>query len=150
MESLKGSSTAVFGASMWNDYQTLYSKDIDTLPRMAVSGTAPSILPNRLSWYFDLRGPSIHIDTACSSSMVAMDLACQSLWNGSATAVSAFLSQPLISLVSSDECAHASVGTCSRHEPTPYSRELDIPLQHGLPVPGQFMLQLRFSSQRVR
>ncbi len=91
VEKLKGSATAVFGASMWSDYLGLYSKDIDNLPRMAVSGTAPSILPNRLSWYFDLHGPSIHIDTACSSSMVAMDLACQTLCNGSATAVSVMM-----------------------------------------------------------
>ncbi|KAI0119752.1 hypothetical protein F4814DRAFT_458905 [Daldinia grandis] len=86
VENLKGSNTAVFGASFWSDYLGLYSKDIDNLPSMGVSGIASSIIPNRLSWYFDFHGPSVHIDTACSSSMVAMDLACQSISNGSATA----------------------------------------------------------------
>lgn len=96
VEQLKGSDTAVFGASMSSDYLKMHAKDPDDLPRMAVSGTALSILPNRLSWYFDLKGPSVHIDTACSSSMVAMDLACQSLYNHSASAVGACPSKTII------------------------------------------------------
>lgn len=45
-------------------------------------GTAVSMLANRISWFYDLRGPSIALDTACSSSMVAFHLACQSLRAG--------------------------------------------------------------------
>lgn len=37
---------------------------------------------NRISHFFDLRGPSFTVDTACSSSMVALHVACQSLRNG--------------------------------------------------------------------
>lgn len=37
---------------------------------------------NRISHFFDLRGPSFTVDTACSSSLVALHLACQSLRNG--------------------------------------------------------------------
>ncbi|XXH03794.1 hypothetical protein Hte_010200 [Hypoxylon texense] len=82
---LKGSRTAVFGASMTDDYSRMQSKDPDSVVQMAATGTAASILPNRISWYFDLRGPSVHVDTACSSSLVALDLACQSLQTGSAS-----------------------------------------------------------------
>ncbi|KAF1998108.1 polyketide synthase PksD [Amniculicola lignicola CBS 123094] len=82
VEEASGSRTAVFTASMADDYCRILSKDPDTSPRTTITGIAPSILSNRLSWYFDLRGPSVHIDTACSSSMVAMDLACQNLRNG--------------------------------------------------------------------
>lgn len=87
IESLKGSQTSVFGASMSDDYNRLIAKDPEAAPRMAVVGSAASILPNRISWYFDLLGPSVHIDTACSSSMVAVDLAVQSLRNGDAKQV---------------------------------------------------------------
>lgn len=87
METLRGSRTAVFSASMSDDYTRMLSKDPDVFPRMAVTGIALSILPNRISWYFDWRGPSVHIDTACSSSMTAVDLACQSLRSGDSTMV---------------------------------------------------------------
>ncbi|KAI0025053.1 hypothetical protein F4780DRAFT_768373 [Xylariomycetidae sp. FL0641] len=85
VESLRGSRTAVFAASMSDDYTRMLSKDPDRMPRQAIMGTALSMLPNRLSWYFDLTGPSVHVDTACSSSMVALDLACQSLHNQDAS-----------------------------------------------------------------
>jgi acyl transferase domain-containing protein len=87
MEGLKGSRTAVFGASMSDDFNKIVAKDPDNRPRSAVTGTAHSILPNRLSWFFDLTGPSVHVDTACSSSLVAVDLACQCLHSGTANMV---------------------------------------------------------------
>lgn len=65
----------------------MIAKDPDQAPQMVSTSTSPSIQANRLSWYFDLRGPSIHVNTACSSSMIAMDLACQSLRNGQSSMV---------------------------------------------------------------
>lgn len=79
MERLAGTDTAVFSGSMSYDYMNIVSKDPDRSPVNTATGTTSSILANRLSWYFDLRGPSIQVDTACSSSMTAVDLACQSL-----------------------------------------------------------------------
>src|SRR5262249_21718145 len=48
-------------------------------------GAAHSIAANRLSYFFDFRGPSVAVDTACSSSLVALHLACRSLWSGEST-----------------------------------------------------------------
>lgn len=75
----------MYEASFTDDYSRMLAKDPDRYPRGTIMGTAPSILANRLSWYFDLVGPSMHVDTACSSSLVALDLACQSLRNGDAS-----------------------------------------------------------------
>ncbi|KAI8626581.1 hypothetical protein F5Y19DRAFT_446210 [Xylariaceae sp. FL1651] len=85
MENLRRSRTAVFSASMTDDYSRMVSKDPENTSRMAITGTFSSILPNRVSWFFDLLGPSVHVDTACSSSLVAVDLACQSLACGDAS-----------------------------------------------------------------
>lgn len=90
MDTLRGSRTAVIATSFTDDYSAMQMKDPDTAPRQIATGTQPSILPNRISWYFDLRGPSVHIDTACSSSMVALDLACKIIRSGDATAVGYF------------------------------------------------------------
>ncbi len=48
----------------------------------SLTGTASSIVANRLSYLFDLRGPSLAIDTACSSSLTAVHLACRGLAAG--------------------------------------------------------------------
>ncbi|KAI0157191.1 hypothetical protein GGR52DRAFT_582973 [Hypoxylon sp. FL1284] len=85
MEDLRGSRTAVFTGSMSDDYVRLLAKDPDTMPRTTITGTSPSILANRISWFFDLQGPSINVDSACSTSMMALDLAFQALNNGSAS-----------------------------------------------------------------
>jgi polyketide synthase 12 len=48
----------------------------------ASTGNAFSIAANRISYLFDLHGPSLAVDTACSSSLVAVHLACESLRRG--------------------------------------------------------------------
>jgi acyl transferase domain-containing protein/NADPH:quinone reductase-like Zn-dependent oxidoreductase/acyl carrier protein len=48
------------------------------------TGGSSSIAANRISYCFDLRGPSVAVDTACSSSLVAIHMACESLWRGEA------------------------------------------------------------------
>ncbi|KAI0506256.1 hypothetical protein F5B22DRAFT_650963 [Xylaria bambusicola] len=85
MHQLKGSSTAVFVGCMSFDYQFTAIRGIESLPQYHATGTAASILANRLSYFYDWRGPSVAIDTACSSSLVALHQAVSALRNGEAT-----------------------------------------------------------------
>lgn len=87
IETLRGSRTGVFAGSMSDDFTRLMAKDPDTMPRTAITGTSPSLLANKVSWFYDLNGPSMHIDSACSSSLTALDLACQSVRNGNSSQV---------------------------------------------------------------
>lgn len=64
---------------MFHDYQDMLLKDIDNLPRYFLTGNAPAMTANRLSHFFDLRGPSVSVDTACSTAITALHMACQSL-----------------------------------------------------------------------
>lgn len=79
-ERVRGSKTGVFVGLCNVDYLRL----IAGAPPRGATGTAQSIVANRLSYQFDLRGPSMVVDTACSSSLVAVALACDSLTSGSA------------------------------------------------------------------
>ncbi|KAI2635278.1 hypothetical protein GGS21DRAFT_489941 [Xylaria nigripes] len=84
-EDIRGSNMGVFVGLMGEDYSSIAGRDIQNIPRYLASGTARSILSNRLSYVFDLHGPSMTIDTACSSSLVALHQAVQSLRTGEST-----------------------------------------------------------------
>ncbi|TGJ87999.1 hypothetical protein E0Z10_g779 [Xylaria hypoxylon] len=86
IESLKGSRTAVFAASSSDGYYMMSARDTEGLVRPTISGWAKTMLANRVSWYFDLKGPSVHIDTACSGSMSALHMACETLQTRGASA----------------------------------------------------------------
>lgn len=81
VERLAGTSTGVFLGIYNNDYAWLQSDAPEDLDVYAATGGGQGIAANRLSYLLDLRGPSIAIDTTCSSSLVAVHLACQSLRN---------------------------------------------------------------------
>src|SRR4051812_24725768 len=83
-ERIAGTSTGVFVGISTLDYGGIQT---GTTERRSINaytnlGLALCIAANRLSYLFDLHGPSLAVDTACSSSLVATHLACQSIWNG--------------------------------------------------------------------
>jgi len=80
--SLRRSQTGVFAGACVSEYGYLASTDLGQVDAWTNTGGALSIIANRLSYFLDLRGPSIAVDTACSSSLVAVHLACQSLRMG--------------------------------------------------------------------
>ncbi|KIX96006.1 uncharacterized protein Z520_08261 [Fonsecaea multimorphosa CBS 102226] len=78
-ESLKGSDTSCYVGCFTRDFHEMQMRDAEASATYAVTGTGFSLLSNRVSWFFDLRGPSLTLDTACSSSLVGLHLACQGL-----------------------------------------------------------------------
>ncbi|KAI1076749.1 hypothetical protein F5B20DRAFT_583920 [Whalleya microplaca] len=86
VENIQGSKTGVFVGLMNEDYSSIIGRDLQNVPTYFASGTARSIMANRLSYFFDLHGPSMVIDTACSSSLVALHQAVTSLRDGESCA----------------------------------------------------------------
>src|SRR5579875_6646 len=82
LERLAGSKTAVFvGISSWEySFAQVNFRDRAAIDAYTNTGGALSIAANRISYCFDLRGPSAAVDTACSSALVAVHLACKSIW----------------------------------------------------------------------
>ncbi|EAW10019.1 non-reducing polyketide synthase pyr2 [Aspergillus clavatus NRRL 1] len=79
MDALHGSMTGVFCGTLRNDYSQLQAMDPQAFPAYVVTGNSLSIMANRVSYYFDWRGPSMAVDTGCSSSLLAVHLAVEAL-----------------------------------------------------------------------
>ena len=86
VEQLAGEQVSVFVGISSFDYAVagLSSEDRGVIGPYSNTGGSSSIAANRISYCFDLRGPSVAVDTACSSSLVAVHMACESIWNGNA------------------------------------------------------------------
>src|SRR5580658_1528570 len=80
--SMRGSRCGVYVGLSSVDYAYRRADDLGAIDSTTMTGNAGSIAANRLSYVFDLRGPSMTIDTACSSSLVAFHQACQSIRAG--------------------------------------------------------------------
>ncbi|KAF4624686.1 hypothetical protein G7Y89_g13484 [Cudoniella acicularis] len=79
LSDLANSKTSVHVRSFTREYETILLRDVEKQAQYMATGTGTAMLANRLSWFFNLVGPSISIDTACSSSLLALHLACQSI-----------------------------------------------------------------------
>jgi acyl transferase domain-containing protein/NADPH:quinone reductase-like Zn-dependent oxidoreductase/acyl carrier protein len=79
---LAGSDCAVYVGISGLDYGMRALDDLSVVDAYSMTGNTLSIAANRLSYVFDLRGPSMAVDTACSSSLVALHQACRGLRDG--------------------------------------------------------------------
>lgn len=79
LEKLRGSDTAVYVGTMNVDYHDTLLRDLNTIPTYLATGTNRAIISNRLSYFFDWHGPSMTIETACSSSLIAVHQGVQAL-----------------------------------------------------------------------
>lgn len=80
-EALAGSRTGVFVGAMWSLYQ-LYGAEATARGTPDIASSSFASIANRLSWFLDLRGPSMTVDTMCSSSLTALHLALAALRRG--------------------------------------------------------------------
>ncbi|MFI2233147.1 polyketide synthase Pks13 [Nocardia testacea] len=89
---LRGESVGVYIGTSTNDFQLIAAMSLgETDPNVPASaeaykimGSASSIIANRVSYFYDFRGPSVAVDTACSSTLVAVHQAVQALRAGDA------------------------------------------------------------------
>jgi 6-methylsalicylic acid synthase len=114
--SLAGSDAGVFIGVGSDDYGRRLLEDIPTIEAWTGIGSSYCGVPNRVSYAFDLRGPSMAIDTACSASLVAVHLACQSLRAGESSLALAggvlIMSGPGLTVVLDAAGAMAPDGRC--------------------------------------
>ena len=82
--SVSGTDTAVFVGAASPDAGTSHSDDVCVTTPYSMTGTNLSIISNRISYIYNFHGPSMTIDTACSSAMYALHQACQALVSGQA------------------------------------------------------------------
>ena len=84
-EAMAGSDCAVFVGVASGDYGDRTVDDLNIIDAYSATGNTASIASNRISYLYDLRGPSMSIDTACSSSLVALHQACNAIQSGDAS-----------------------------------------------------------------
>ncbi|TIC96982.1 Compactin diketide synthase mokB [Colletotrichum higginsianum] len=82
LEDVSGTQTSCYIGTFTNDFVNLQAQSNEAPSIYHATGLSSSLASNRLSWFYNLKGPSITIDTACSSSLTAFHLACQSIRSG--------------------------------------------------------------------
>ncbi|KAI1738583.1 putative polyketide synthase [Xylaria scruposa] len=82
LSSWRGSNFGCYIGCFGEDWQDLNAKETQHSGGYRGTGYGDFVLGNRISYEFDLRGPSMTVKTACSSSMVCLDLACEAIRNG--------------------------------------------------------------------
>jgi hypothetical protein len=83
MHKIRGSKTAVYTATFSHDYEIVQFRDPDNMSYYHANGVQITAA-SRISYFYDLRGQSISMDTACSGTGTALHLACQALKSGEA------------------------------------------------------------------
>lgn len=75
IKKLKGTNTGIYIGDVVNEYRKLVSE----VSPLAVIGNISPFIASRVSYFYDLHGPTVNISTTCSTSLVAVHLACQAL-----------------------------------------------------------------------
>ncbi|NXC72710.1 FAS synthase, partial [Anhinga anhinga] len=79
---LRGTDTGVWVGTSGGEAGEVYSRDPESLLGYSLTGCQRGMLANRLSYFYDFKGPSLTVDTACSSSLVALENAYKAVLHG--------------------------------------------------------------------
>ncbi len=82
LDSVSGANIGCYVANFTVDYSIMQAQDPDLYHRYSATGFGPTILANRISHLFNLKGPSFVLDTACSSALYALHVACTAIMAG--------------------------------------------------------------------
>jgi acyl transferase domain-containing protein len=80
--SLDGTECHAFVGTSTGDYHQLLRAEGVPTEGYTFMGSHPAVLSSRLSYHLNLRGPSLAVDTSCSSSLMAVHLACEAIREG--------------------------------------------------------------------
>ncbi|KAK2877267.1 Type I Iterative PKS [Arthroderma sp. PD_2] len=82
LDQVANTMTGVYVGNFASDYESLAFKEPEKIEGMQVLGMGRTTVSNRVSYLYNLNGPSVTMDTACSSTMYALHFAVQALRNG--------------------------------------------------------------------
>lgn len=113
---LQGKNVGCYVGVFGDDWLGLSIQDLQTIDRYHVSSTGNFALSNRISYQFDWHGPSMTIQTACSSSMISLHEGCQALLRNDCDAAvvggANLLLNPVMTVAMSDARVLAPDGIC--------------------------------------
>ncbi|KAM3427266.1 hypothetical protein NHJ13734_009044 [Beauveria thailandica] len=150
LESVSGTRTGVFVGNFTVDHTVIHSRDPEYPRPYVTTGTSLSLLSNRISYIFNLQGPSVTLDTACSSSMYALHMAVGAIRNGDCdsaiVAASNWIIDPTMQIMMNKLGALSSTSRCHTfdHSADGYARgegfaaiylsRIATALDHGNPI----------------
>ncbi|HMV68170.1 MAG TPA: beta-ketoacyl synthase N-terminal-like domain-containing protein, partial [Myxococcota bacterium] len=77
-----GARAGVYVSVLWNDHLRLHASRPEAIDLFSLTGSTFALLANRISFLFDLRGPSLTLDLGCAGSAQTVHLACEAIWSG--------------------------------------------------------------------
>ncbi|QUC17465.1 uncharacterized protein UV8b_01706 [Ustilaginoidea virens] len=110
---LAGTKTAVFVGAGQHEYSQRLGEDHHAANTFSATGIGPCMVANRISYFFDIDGPSVAVDAACASSVYAAHQAVSALSNGECSA--AFVGAAALSLTPGGWLTLDKMGALSTH-----------------------------------
>lgn len=78
---IAGSNIGVYIAGCQYDYRDLLERNQETIVAHSTLGIANSLLANRISYFYDFKGPSVSLDTACAGTLTSVHYGVEALQN---------------------------------------------------------------------